>query len=694
MAVYPLTRRKILAAAAGGIVAVGTTGLWLGIERIRGYRFRRPVDREGFAPNVYLGILPSNRVEIWVTRSEMGQGVSTALPMLIAEELDADFSQIVVHQAVAGNGLDYGLLTTVGSSSISSLWVELRRAGALAREMLVSAAADLWGVGIDDCVTDAGYVTCADRRISYGDLAEAASIQWAPIRPTLKTPDQFKLIGRSPARLDVPAMVTGSIRYGFDVEITDLVRAVILRPPVHGQIPDRIDAQAARGVTGVVGVLPISTGVAVIATTTWGALKARRLLKVDWKGEEPRYQSSSSIASQLEDLRDAATTRVLSQDEPVTGDLLHHATYQVPFLAHACMEPMNCTVRITPGSCELWVGTQAPNRVQTTAARVTGLSAEQVRVNVLPLGGGFGRRAGQDFIAEAVEIARDSGRSVQLIWSREDDLGHGAFRDAATFSIAARGGREAAPCLEVKFATATAVDRLEPSGGQVMGWDDMPYRLGGLSVHWAGLATSMATTIWRSVGYSYNVFALECFVDELSEASGADPLNFRRSLLRDNALLSRCLEQVVVDAGWADRNDRALGLATYSFGRTAVALVAEVSGEVADWRVTDVWCVVDAGTVVHPDGAAAQIEGGIVFGLSAALYESVIVEGGTVITRNYDRYRLARMSDIPEVHVRFLPSDRRPSGLGEASTPAIAPAVANALYQLLDERQRSLPLKS
>lgn len=683
----------MLAAGAGGAVTVGGVGLWLGISKVQGERFRKPVDRSGFTPNVYLGVLPDNRVEIWVTRSEMGQGISTALPMLIVEELDADWSSVSIHQAQAGGGQDYGQLFTAASSSIASLFIELRRAGALAREMILAAAADHWGVGESECSTDSGMVIAGARRASYGELVESAARQWVPIRPELKPNEEFRLIGNSPARLDTPGKVTGEAIYGSDVHLPSMLRAVIARAPHRSQKVVRFDAASAELIPDVVGVFEVPAGIAVVATTTHAALKARTQLRIQWSEPSAAEYSTRSFADALDRASEDAAVDALSYGERPAGPYLLEAHYRVPFLAHACMEPMNCTVAIDKRGCTLWVGTQAPEGARATAARITGLPIDQVTVNVNQLGGGFGRRAGQDFVAEAVTVASRLNQPVQLFWSREDDLAHGAYRDAATIRMRAAGD-EHDLTIGVQMATARAGTDVSQAGmGPVMGWDNLAYKLSGLAVRWAGVPASLPTTIWRSVGYSYNVFAMESFIDELAEKQNGDPLSLRRQLLPIDAPLRGCLEEVAKDARWFSAGDRSLGLATFDFGSTSVALIAEVEGPVSDWRVANVWCVVDCGVVVHADAAAAQIEGGIVFGLSAALFETVELNEGAVSTRNFGDYRLARMSDAPDIHVRFLPSQRYPGGLGEAGTPAAAPAVANALYRLSGERYRSLPLK-
>ncbi len=693
MAIVKLTRRRILATAAGGALVVGGAGLWFGVKRLQNERFRIPVDREGFSPNVYLGILPDNSIHIWITRSEMGQGISTALALLIAEDLDADWSRVVTHQAPASAEQDYGRLFTAASSSIASTYPEFRRAGALAREMLVSAAAEKWGVSTSECFTRAGYVEHGEKRVAYGDLVDLAADQRVPLRPTLKDAAQFNLIGHSPPRLDIPAKVTGETRYGLDWRLREMVRAMIVRPPTAGQTPVAIDDTAARKVRDVLDVLSTSHGVAIVARTTPALLKARAVLNVEWS-TTATGPSSRTLSASLSETLSAATVPAAGEALPSGLTESHRATYEVPFLNHACMESMNCTAWVDGDSCEIWVGTQAPEGARQTAAGITGLPLDRVVVNVLPLGGGFGRRAGQDFVAEAVEIASRLDVPVQLLWTREDDLAHGAFRDAAMITIAAMGDGDSSLALRCRMATATKNPSPEPGIGPVMGWDNLAYDLSGVEARWAGLPTGLQTTIWRSVGYSYNTFAIECFMDELAELRGEDPVTFRRSLLPDGSPLIACLDLVIEESDWYGSDSAAMGLATFNFGSTAVALVASVVGDETDWQVDRVWCVADCGTVVHADSAAAQLEGGIVFGLSAALYETVDLDEGVAQSRNYHQYRIARMSDTPRIQVRLLTSDRYPSGLGEASTPAIAPAVANALYRLTGKRFRKLPLKA
>ncbi len=698
VSVFRISRRTLLTTVGGGVVVAGGAGLWLGVDRIRNERFRKPVHRAGFTPNVFLSVQPSGAVEIWLTRSEMGQGVSTALPVLVAEELDADWDSVVVHQARAESAFDYGRLFTAASSSIPSLWVELRRAGAVAREMLVAAAAEIWEVGADQCRTRSGRVLCGELSMGYGELADLAAKQWVPIRPELKAPGRFRLIGRPVPRLDIPDKVAGGSGYGADVDLPGLLRAVVLRPPRRGATLASFDDSASRAVPGVVDIFPIERGIAVVARGLPAAMRARSLLRPEWSGGAAEL-SDREIRQRLKEGLSEPGVVAYARGETGRTDAgtepYHSAEYEVPYLAHACMEPMNCTARVGRDRAELWVGTQAPQQTRETAAAVAGLPVERVVVNVLQLGGGFGRRTGQDFVSEAVAIAGRFDVPVQLFWTREDDIGDAPYRDAARIAVRGyldQGGR----LSRLVQHSATAVPGpapADPGIGPVMGADTLPYRVKGFELRWSGVTLPLPVTIWRSVGYSYNTFAMESFIDELAHELGQDSLEFRLELLPGDGRLARCLETVGTMCGWAGSTDRHLGIAAYDFSGTAVAMVAEVVGDAQGWRVGNVWCAVDCGIVVQPDAASAQIEGGILQGLSAALYERIGVGDGKVVSRNFDRYHLARMSDTPEMEIRFLAGAGYPGGLGEASTPGIAPAIANALYRATGRRYRRLPLK-
>ncbi|MEQ8483699.1 MAG: molybdopterin-dependent oxidoreductase [Pseudomonadales bacterium] len=706
MAIFKLTRRRLLISAAGATVVAGGAGLWLGIDKVRNKRFRKPVDRgDAFAPSVYLAIHADGTVDIWLTRSEMGQGVSTALPMLIAEELDADWGQVRVRQAVAGDGYDYGQLFTAASSSVTSQYVELRRAGACAREMLVAAAAARWGVAKAQCTTAGGAVSHASsgRRLGYGELADAAAAERVPIRPRLKDPSTFRLIGQPIPQRGIDVVVTGAAQYGLDVQPPGLLRAVVVRSPVLGGHPATIDDRAARAVSGVTDVFPVTAGVAVVASGSAAALAGRRALRVEWRqAGEPPPDTDSIAQALLEglDAPDAGTAR--SQGDAAKalagGEGVHTATYELPFLAHACMEPMNATAHVTTDECVLWVPTQDPHGAQRTAAELTGLPLDRVTVHTTLLGGGFGRRTAHDFVRDAVEVALRAGAPVQVLWTREDDLAHGEFREATAHRLHARlaaDGRPEAWSHRICGAQSWAVDSGAVNMGGVMGAEDVPYQIEHLHVAWSGVRVQLPTRIWRSVGHSYNGFVVESFVDELAAAAGADPVAYRRVLLEGQPRLRRCLDRVAELSGWATAaaDGRWLGVAANICMGSHVAQMLELTrAPDGGLRASKVWCMVDCGLVVHPDTAKAQIEGGILFGLGAALHGGMQIRDGRVVDDNFHRHRLLRMDEAPEIHVELVPSAEHPTGLGEASVPGAAPALANALFRATGQRVRRLPM--
>lgn len=702
--IQKVSRRHVLLGMAGATAIAGGAGLWLVSERVKGWRFRNAAERGGaFAPSVYLAVEPAGNIVIWLVRSEMGQGVMTALPMLVAEELDADLRQVRIERAVLDGKHDYGSMATVASSSMSSLWVELRRAGATARHMLVAAAADLWDVPTGSLVTDSGSVVHAEsgRRAGYGELAEAAASKWPPLRPRLKQPHEFRLIGKSQRRLDVLAKVTGEAKFGLDVRLPGMLIAVIARSPTFGGRVSSLDDSAARAVAGVVEVLQVPTGVAVIATGTFEALRGLRALQIGWWAQD-RPVSSSQISSALHAAL-ANGTPMVARDDGVPADAMggaggtSSAVYEVPYLAHAPMEPMNCVASVTPEGCEVWAPTQTPNDAQLVAARITGLPLDRITVNTTFLGGGFGRRAATDFVAEAVDLAARLRKPVQVVWTREDDMRNGLYRPTVVqrLEAAIENGYPAAwrhTVVSVRTGTEPVIDSLA-----LMGADVLPYAVGPMRVEWSGVQAPIPTTIWRSVGHSFTAFAIESFLDELAQSAGMDPVRYRLSLLPADSRLRRCIQEVATLSAWeqGSAEGRILGVAAASCFGSHIALVVELGpdGSSGDkYRVAKAWCVADCGVVVNPDGALAQMEGGILFGLTAALKGRITVNEGRIVEGNFDTYPLLRINETPEMVIQFIPSAEPPGGAGELGVPPVAPAVANALFAAHGRRLRSLPL--
>lgn len=727
MGVFKITRRQLLVGLGGVTVVAGGAGLWLGLGRVRGMRFRHAVDRTGlFAPSAYLALDATGIVTIWLTRSEMGQGVSTALPMLVAEEMDADWNQIRVAQAEAGPRYDYGDQHTVGSASTRLLWFELRRAGAVAREMLLAAGALELKVPASECSTADGQVrhTASGRSASYGQLANLAGRQWAPLRPRLKDPGQFRIIGTPRLRLDLADKVSGTAVFGLDVRLPKQRFAAIARSPQLGGTVKAFDDSRTRALPGVVTTIAIASGIAVVAETTHAAFEGRRLLQLDWNQATGGEVSSSAIRAQLvaATLTPGQTTRTEGQDllSGATEETFE-AVYELPYVAHATLEPMNCTAHVREGVCEVWAPTQDPEGARAAAAQTLNLPVERVTVNKTYLGGGFGRRASHDFVVEAVELAAKLGEPVQVAWSREDDLRHGRHREAAVIRLRALldndTGRPRAWLHRVATARPTVPDRAATGIG-TMGATDMPYAVANVRVEWAAIQAPVATTIWRSVGYSYNTFGIECFIDELAARAKMDPVDYRLALLDKSPRLKHCVERVAELAAWsaAAADGRHLGIAACACFDSFVAQVVELDLEgtpsaedqsasadpstgyvkvtrlPANIRVRKIWCVVDCGTVVNPDTVAAQLEGGIVFGLTAALYGRLSIEQGAVQESNFNDYPLVRLDESPEIEVELVSSGDPPGGVGELAVPPIAPAVANAVFAATGVRLRTMPL--
>ncbi len=736
MSVFKITRRQLLIGAAGAAAVAGSGGLWLGMRKLRGLRYRRSVDRpDAFSPSAFLSVTSDGKVTVWLTKSEMGQGVSTTLPMMIAEELDAAWESIRVEFALCGAQVDYGSQRTMGSGSTSSMWTELRRAGAVAREMLLKAGADHLDASAAECVTSEGFVqhSASGRRVAYGEIAERAQRRWAPVRPDLKRPDQFVLLGTPKPRLDLGEKVTGKAVFGLDVRVPDQRFAVIARPPRIGSSVISFDPAAALAVAGVERVVQVSSGVAVVAATTHAALLGRQALHVDWTSATGG-ESTEALGQQLREAADQPGGVAKASGDWTSEDADVVATYELPFVAHATMEPMNCTAHVHDGLCEIWAPTQDPEGARLIGAEVTAFAPNRVTVHKTHLGGGFGRRAGHDFVRDAVEVAMQVPQPVQVVWSREDDMRHSAYRPASAHHLRGKVDSQGALTAwlhRVATPVPAALPAGEVSSGALRGILDAPYAVARHRVEWNGVLSSVPMTIWRSIEYSYNVFAMESFLDELATSARQDPIDFRLKLLGGQPRLASCLERVAELSQWAHAKEagRHLGVACCACFGSFVAQVVEVatanasrdveptdgkSGESADsatdtskrpaesdalmpnaaskdWRVTKVWCVADCGFVVNPNIVAAQLEGGIVFGMTAATYGRISIRDGAVAEGNFDSYPLLRVHEAPDIHVDLIESDSHPSGVGELAVPAIAPALANALFAATRQRQRSLP---
>ncbi len=687
-------------------------GLALGGSLVIGWevgRARRAAGQgtAGFAPNAWVRIDRDGTVTILNPQSEMGQGTLTSMAMVIADELDADWARVRVEQAPVDPA--YGEQMTAGSASIRRSLGTWRRAGAAAREMLAAAAAQTWGVPVAEVETDRGRVLHrpSGRVLGYGELAETAARLPVPQAPRLKPPERFTLIGHRVPRLDTPPKVTGRAIYGIDVTVPGLLVASVERCPVFGGRLRSFDATAAKAVPGVRHVVAISRGVAVVADGYWAARRGREALRVTWDEGPAARVSSESIGR--------AQAALVRRPGPVArreGDVeralrgagrVLEATYELPFLAHATMEPPNCTAHVRADGCDVWVGTQNQTGAQREAMRITGLPRERVRVHVTLLGGGFGRRGEVDYVTDAVEVSRAVGAPVKVIWSREEDIRHDVYRPATSHRLQAALGADGRPVAWLHRIAGPGIlhQRGLPAGSMdrtmVEGAANLPYDVPNLQVEYAHRDDGIPVGFWRSVGASYNAFVVESFVDELAHAAGTDPVAYRRALLGRSPRHAGVLELAAQKAGWGQPlpPGRGRGVAVaFSYGSWA-AEVAEVSvdgdGRV---RVHRVVCAVDCGLAINPDQVAAQMEGGIVWGLTAALRGEITIRDGRVQQSNFHDYPMLRIEEMPAVEVHIVPSAEAPGGVGEPGVPPLAPAVANAVFAATGRRVRRLPIRA
>ena len=713
-----------------------------------------PLAGDSIALNGWVGVASDGTVSVAVPRSEMGQGVHTALPMLVAEELDVPLSMVRVVQApldkIFGNiamlqdGLPFhpddtgrlktavswivgkvarelGLVITGGSSSVKDAWQPMREAGATARAMLVAAAAAEWSARPADCHTEAGHVVHADgRRLAYGALA-ARAVDAQPGQVRLKTPQEFKLIGQPQPRRDTPSKVDGTALFGIDVRPPGMLYAALRMSPVIGGTLASVNSAAALKMPGVLKVVDYSAvlsgqtgagaGVAVIARSYWQAKQAALALDIQWHDGPLAGLSNDAIyagfAAQL-DQEDGYSYYKAGDMDAVEGKAAGvartvTAEYRAPFLAHAAMEPVNCTAQVRDGKVRVWAPTQSPGFAVEVAAKVGGVSTQDVELQVTMLGGGFGRRLDVDMIAQAVAIAKQAdGHPVQMIWSREDDTTHDVYRPAALARFSAT--LDAAGNVlgyDNKSASGSIAHQFFkrnlglPAGGPdkttAEGEFDMQYHFANQRIRHVIVDSPVPLGYWRSVGHSHNAFFKESFIDELAHAAGKDSVAFRRALLRQHPRHLAVLDAAVKKAGAAPQG-RAHGVALHQSFGTIVAQVAEVSVEGTEIRVHRVVCALDCGLAVNPNIIAQQAESGVIFGLSAALFGAATIKGGKVEQSNFHDYPVVRLNQAPEVETIIIASSAHPEGMGEPATPPIAPAVANAVFKLTGKRLRSLPL--
>jgi isoquinoline 1-oxidoreductase beta subunit len=688
------------------VTGVAGTGLVLG--------FYLPPKPDGYAAaepltNSWLRIGSDGAVTFWVHRPDMGQGARTALPMILADELDIEWPEFERVFLPAVDPQVYGSQTAGGSTSIRTSWVPLRTAGATARAMLTAAAAETWGVDAATCRASLGTVVheTSGRSLSYGELAEKAATVPVPDDPPFKDPDDFRLIGKPTPRLDHPERVKGSLTFGMDVNVSGMLHACVARCPVFGGTVTAYDEAAARAVEGVRGVVEVPTGIAVLADSTWAAIKGRRALNCKFDYGESADLSSAKIAELFDEkqLEEGYATRDDGDVEAALAGAAQvlDAVYEVPYIAHSPLEPMNCTAHAREDRCEIWAPTQAPQWAHGAVAATFGYAPENVTLNIEFSGGGFGRRLIPDFVVEAVHVSKAAAAPVKVVWTREDDMHHGYCRPASRH-ILTGGLDESGKLVAWKHrvvahsisATLQGGDLAGAAREATSGARELPYAIPNCHVDFCMGNTAVPVSYFRSVYHSQTPFANECFMDELAAAAGVDPVVFRMRMLENEPRHRGVLGWAAEKARWGQPlpDGHYQGIAVHhSFGSWA-AEVAEVSvGDDGSVRVHKVFVAVDCGIVVNPDDLAAQVEGAIVQGLTAALKAEITIDEGRVAQGNYHDYPLLRIDEMPEIEVHPIKSDVNPSGIGEPPLPPIAPAVANAIFAATGVRVRRMPIR-
>jgi isoquinoline 1-oxidoreductase beta subunit len=740
--VSQVTRREFLKTGAAG-----SAGLVIGFH----LGFVTPANaaeanEKDFSPNAFIEITPNGEIRLWVARSEMGQGPRTSLAMILAEELDADWAHVKIEQADLDS--KFGDQTTGGSLSIRSSWDPLRQAGATARAMLVAAAASTWNVPASECTARNSAVLHAKtkKHLAYGALAAKAAALPVPKDVPVKKPAAYHILGTKKQRVDGQHIVIGEAHYGIDTKLPGMLYAAVARPPVFGGGVKKFDAARAQAVPGVRQVIEIPAvempplfgeerkensghqhylwgGVAVVADSTWQAMAGRRALTVDWEPGAGADESTEKQRAACAELVKGSGKELRKIGDPEASFAAAakkvEAEYELPFLAHTPMEPMNCTALVRDGKCEVWAPVQNPGGMATALVKALGLPAPAITIHVTLLGGGFGRRLNIDYGVEAALISRAAGAPVKVQWTREDDVRHDYYRPMSRHRLRAGLDAQSNVSAWLHHIAAPTTDGvyiggdLPDSGGTELAGVGLPNgTVPNYMLEQSFLHTVVPRGYWRSVDVYWNHFAVQCFIDEVAAAAGKDPLALRRELIATKqaavgeagdekpvnlARLRGVLDLAAEKSGWGAKlpPGRGRGLAAlYAWG-TYIAYVAEVTVEKdGKVRVDRVTCAVDCGQVINPDMVAAQIEGGIVFGLTAALYGEITFEGGETQQSNFNNYPMLRIAEMPRVEVHIVPSHETPGGCGEPPVPSIAPAVANAIFAATGKRLRRLPFQT
>ena len=702
----PLSRREFIAAGT----AAGA-GLVIGFYLPHG---TKNATGDVFSPNAYLKITPDNKVTVVVARSEMGQGVRTSLPMILAEELEADWKQIQIEQA--GASTLFGDQTTGGSASVRTTWDPMRKAGAAARAMLISAAALKWGVARTSCKAENGAVVHAasNRRATYGELASQAATLPVPTDVPLKQAKDYKIVGKPIPRLDTPAKVNGSAEYGIDFRLPGMKYAVLARCPVIGGKVAAFDEKESKKISGVGYVGKISdSSIAVVADSVWSAMEGRRVLQVTWDEGPNKDLNTAAI---MQSLRDAASKKgvplySVGDVKKVSGRRIE-AAYELPFMAHAPMEPGNATAHFQGSKCEIWAPTQVPQDVRDSAAAAIGLDPDNVKVNVLLIGGGFGRRLEHDYAVEAAQVSKAINGPVKVIWTREDDMRNSTYRPASYHKLSAVLDGQGWPVAFTHDLVAPSISAQKGQPGEGGVDPDLKdeaalvYSFPFAQLQYIQTETPVPLGWMRSVYALQVAFANECFIDELATAAGKDPLAFRLHLLAKDedikyfdatwrtARMRGVLQLAADKAGWGKPLPAGHyhGIACFGCFSTYAAQVVELSMEQGQPRIHRVVAAIDCGQVINPNILQQQIQGGVIYGLSNALRAKITIEKGRVVQGNFDDYAPMRMNEVPAVEAYVVESTEAPTGAGEPPIPPLAPAICNAMYATTKKRIRALPI--
>ncbi len=712
MSAFEMKRREFLkfsVAASGGLLI----GLSLSGKGMLALAQDRSVGI--FMPNAFVRVGTDERVTIIVNHSEMGQGVYTALPMLLAEELDADWKKVGFEPAPVDpkyNHPVFKMQMTGGSTSVWSSFEQFRQAGAAARAMLIAAAAERWGVNPATLRTASGAVLDPqNRKVTYGRLAEAAAKMTPPAGVALKDPKTFKLIGKPVKRLDTGQKVNGKAIFGIDVKLSHMPTAVVARPPIFGAKVKSFDDSLARSMPGVQKIVEVPSGVAVIADSFWRAKMARDALRVDWDEGAMRAFSTSQMMQQYREQAKSPGKSVRREGDPdaafANAPRKIEAVYEVPYLSHAMMEPLNCVVDLRADACMIWTGTQFQTLDRASAAKVAGLPEEKVQIHTAFLGGGFGRRANpqSDFVVDAVHVAKAVGGPARVVWTREDDMHGGWYRPAFLHAIA--GGVDAtgnpvswrSRLVGQSILAGTPFESMMKEKGydaaSVEGADDLPYAIPNLAIEYHQTEVNVPVQWWRSVGHSHTGFATECFIDELAALAGKDPYQFRRPLLLKHPRHLRVLDLAAEKSRWGKPlpKGRGRGIAVHFAFESYNAQVAEVSVRDGKIQLHRIVSVVDCGRYVNPNIIAAQMEGCAIFGASAALFQELTFEKGRLQQTNFHSFPMLRMNECPKIETHIVESNEKSGGIGEPGVPCTAPAIANAIFAATGKRIRKLPIR-